>query len=65
MKTIIKVKEFVEYTDRLNGKYYPIDTKINNFLKDESLALIDIKYQVVPNDNGDYSSALLIYKEDK
>lgn len=37
MKTITKVKEFVE----------------------------DIKYQVVPNDNGDYSSALLIYKEDK
>lgn len=31
MKTIIKVKEFVEYTHRLNGKYYPIDDRINGF----------------------------------
>jgi hypothetical protein len=62
---MIKVKEFIEFTHRLDGEYHPIDTQINDFLKDESLTLIDIKYQVVPNDNGDYSSALLIYKEDK
>ena len=28
---MIKVKEFVEFTHRLDGEFHPIDTQINDF----------------------------------
>ncbi|GAX07093.1 hypothetical protein IWT25_02441 [Secundilactobacillus pentosiphilus] len=55
-----KVKEFSGFR---NGE---LEESINHFIETNNLVLIDVKYQMVANNEGNsYSCALLIYREAK
>lgn len=74
---MIKTKEFVDDTryDSHLGKVVgsTVETKINDFLKNDNVRYIDVKYQMSAygyadngvNDKGTETSALLIYKDGK
>ncbi|GAX04569.1 hypothetical protein IWT140_02211 [Secundilactobacillus pentosiphilus] len=55
-----KVKEFSGFRD---GE---LEELINHFVESNHVVLIDVKYQMVANNDGDsYSCVLLIYREAK
>lgn len=59
---MIKVKIFADHCDFDKGKYYNCEGVINEFLENNDIEVIDIKFQI-----GGYTSdrkvLLLIYKE--
>ena len=59
---MIKVKVFADYYDFDEDKYYDCERMINEFLENNDIEVIDIKFQMGGN-TGDRKVLLLIYKE--
>lgn len=59
---MIKVKIFADDYDFDKGKYYDCESAINEFLENNDIEVIDIKFQMGGN-TGDRRVLLLIYKE--
>jgi hypothetical protein len=63
---MIKTKLFSGYfvNEENKRRFIDIDVEINNFLAANHFDLIDIKYSVAPDVNGEHwNYALMIYKE--
>jgi hypothetical protein len=60
----IQVKEFYHEANSLDEEERkPVDMQVNEFLMDESVEFVDIKYLPVPQ--NDETLAMLIYKTSK
>ena len=59
---MIKVKIFADDYDFDAGKYYDCESAINEFLENNDVEVIDIKFQISSN-TVERKVLLLIYKE--
>lgn len=59
---MVKFKEF--YDDIINNIYTSAVDKLNIFLKEQQIKIVDVKYQVVVNGIGDVRAFILLQYED-